>query len=98
MVEPPSSVNIGSDEGSGMAGEGDPLSPVVVSTVTPDLISATLRPGVRESISVTVSPPESVSVDMYVLMDLSFTMNDDLSRLREFGAELGIHAEIASIY
>ena len=57
--------------------------------VRPEIITANLRPGVPEKVKITVSPPESISVDMYVLMDLSLTMADDLIGLRGFGEELG---------
>ena len=57
--------------------------------VSPELVNVKLRPGVKERVEVLVAPPESISVDMYVLMDLSFTMNDDLDGLRDFGEELG---------
>ena len=38
----------------------------------------------------TVTPAASFSVDMYLLMDLTLSMIQDLNNLRGFATELGI--------
>lgn len=71
-------MSLGSNEGSGI--------PSVV--VSPDSVNVLVRPGIPQSFTVTVKPPESISVDMYVLMDLTQTMAPDLANLQNFGVEL----------
>lgn len=46
--------------------------------------------GVPGVFNVTVKPAASFSVDMYLLMDLTLTMFQDLSNLKTFAADLGI--------
>ena len=72
-------MSLGSNEGSGI--------PSVA--VSPDNVNVLVRPGIPQSFTVTVKPPESISVDMYVLMDLTQTMAGDLANLQNFGVELG---------
>ena len=72
-------MSLGSNEGSGI--------PSVV--VSPDSVNVLVRPGIPQSFTVTVKPPQSISVDMYVLMDLTQTMAPDLANLQNFGVELG---------
>ena len=72
-------MSLGSDDGSGVSSVG----------VSPDGVNVLVRPGIPQSFTVTVKPPQSISVDMYVLMDLTQTMSDDLASLQNFGVELG---------
>lgn len=72
-VDPGGEVNIGDTD--------DPI-------VSPSSAVVNLRPGAPASFEVTVTPAESVPLDMYVLMDLTFTMLDDLAQLRQFAPEL----------
>ena len=53
----------------------------------------TVFPFVGEPIEfpITVQPARNFPVDIYLLMDLSFSMNDDLENLKLLGAQLGIH-------
>ena len=51
-------------------------------------LSHTGDPGV---FNITVTPTTSFSVDMYLLMDLTLTMVQDLSNLKTFAADLGIY-------
>ena len=57
---------------------------------SPQSVSLSFRPGLPQNFTIEVSPPSSISVDMYVLMDLSFTIRDDLENLGQFSEELGI--------
>ena len=45
--------------------------------------------GQASEVDIGVSPAESIAVDMYLLMDLSLTMQQDLSMLRMFAGTLG---------
>ena len=45
--------------------------------------------GQPQSISVTVRPANNYPVDIYYLMDQSFSMNDDLENLRGLASQLG---------
>nr|XP_057905260.1 integrin beta-3-like isoform X2 [Doryrhamphus excisus]XP_057905262.1 integrin beta-3-like isoform X2 [Doryrhamphus excisus] len=47
-----------------------------------------LRPGDSKRFTVTVKQVEDYPVDLYYLMDLSFSMKDDLARLRTLGSKL----------
>ncbi|XP_064401287.1 integrin beta-1-like [Halichondria panicea] len=75
----------------------NPVSTVVnVSTpalsdsvqVTPLLVNVTVRPGIPMTIPLSVRPARNFPVDIYLLMDLSLSMNDDLENLKLFGDEL----------
>ena len=46
--------------------------------------------GSPSSFDITVRPAASISVDMYILLDLSFTMRQQLTELRSFARELGV--------
>ena len=59
------------------------LSPLSLS------LSLSHTPGVPGVFNITVAPAASFSVDMYMLMDLTLTMFQDLSSLKTFAAELG---------
>ena len=45
--------------------------------------------GVLGVFNITVAPAASFSVDMYMLMDLTLTMVQDVSSLKSFAGELG---------
>uniref|UniRef100_A0A3Q2XKI3 Integrin beta n=1 Tax=Hippocampus comes TaxID=109280 RepID=A0A3Q2XKI3_HIPCM len=69
-----------SDKASG-AGE-------TVTQIQPQKIRMVLRPGDSMRFTVSVKQVEDYPVDLYYLMDLSFSMKDDLARLRTLGNEL----------
>ena len=46
-------------------------------------------PGEPEAITVSVQPARNFPVDVYYLMDQSFSMNDDLENLRGLASQLG---------
>nr|WEL12717.1 integrin beta 1A [Halisarca dujardinii] len=56
--------------------------------VSPQNIHVDLRIGQPHSQQVTITPANSFPIDMYVLMDLSLTMNDDLGTLRSISQKL----------
>ena len=48
-----------------------------------------------------VRPARNFPIDLYLLMDLSFSMSDDLDNLKRLGADLGMHymcVHLQSIY
>ncbi|XP_072224330.1 integrin beta-3a [Leuresthes tenuis] len=59
-----------------------------VTQVRPQKIHMTLRPGDAKRFDVTVKQVEDYPVDLYYLMDLSYSMIDDLSRLSDLGNKL----------
>ncbi|XP_008292459.1 integrin beta-3-like [Stegastes partitus] len=69
-----------SDKASGAGG--------TVTQVRPQKLSMTLRPGDAKRFTVSVKQVEDYPVDLYYLMDLSFSMKDDLVRLQTLGNEL----------
>lgn len=62
----------------------------VVTQVRPQKLRMTLRPGDAKRFTVSVKQVEDYPVDLYYLMDLSFSMRDDLARLRTLGNELAV--------
>uniref|UniRef100_A0A4W5N8M7 Integrin beta n=1 Tax=Hucho hucho TaxID=62062 RepID=A0A4W5N8M7_9TELE len=70
-----------SDKASGAADEA--------TQIRPQKLSLTLRPGtLTQHFTVTVKQVEDYPVDLYYLMDLSYSMKDDLARLRSLGNQL----------
>lgn len=47
--------------------------------------------GAPISFPLQVRPARNFPIDLYLLMDLSFSMRDDLDNLKRLGANLGIH-------
>jgi hypothetical protein len=45
--------------------------------------------GEAQTFPVIVRPARDFPIDLYLLMDLSFSMNDDLENLQMLGADLG---------
>uniref|UniRef100_A0A7N8XYW3 Integrin beta n=1 Tax=Mastacembelus armatus TaxID=205130 RepID=A0A7N8XYW3_9TELE len=61
-----------------------------VTQIKPQKIRMTLRPGDTKRFTVSVKQVEDYPVDLYYLMDLSFSMKDDLDRLYSLGNELAV--------
>uniref|UniRef100_A0A8C9ZK10 Integrin beta n=1 Tax=Sander lucioperca TaxID=283035 RepID=A0A8C9ZK10_SANLU len=76
--------------------ENKPLSDKALGTaddvtqIKPQKIHMALRPGDTKHFTVSVKQVEDYPVDLYYLMDLSFSMKDDLARLRTLGSELAV--------
>ena len=47
--------------------------------------------GSSEKFPVTVRPVNNFPIDIYLLMDLSFSMEDDLANLKRLGTQLGMY-------
>ncbi|KAA8585372.1 hypothetical protein FQN60_004066 [Etheostoma spectabile] len=71
-----------SDKASGTADD--------VTQIKPQKIHMALRPGDTKHFTVSVKQVEDYPVDLYYLMDLSYSMKDDLARLRTLGNELAV--------
>ncbi|XP_037545190.1 integrin beta-3 [Nematolebias whitei] len=69
-----------SDKASGTADD--------VTQVRPQKLQIKLRPGDAKKFTVTVKQVEDYPVDLYYLMDLSYSMKDDLDRLLTLGNKL----------
>uniref|UniRef100_A0A674C927 Integrin beta n=1 Tax=Salmo trutta TaxID=8032 RepID=A0A674C927_SALTR len=69
-----------SDKASGAADD--------VTQIRPQKLRLTLRPDDARRFTVTVKQVEDYPVDLYYLMDLSYSMKDDLARLRSLGNQL----------
>ncbi|XP_034567926.1 integrin beta-3-like [Notolabrus celidotus] len=59
-----------------------------VTQIRPQRVRMTLRPGDAKRFTVSVKQVEDYPVDLYYLMDLSYSMKDDLARLRTLGSDL----------
>uniref|UniRef100_A0A3Q2FTD8 Integrin beta n=1 Tax=Cyprinodon variegatus TaxID=28743 RepID=A0A3Q2FTD8_CYPVA len=73
--------------------QDDPLSdkvsnPADVTQIRPQKLRMTLRPGDAKRFTVSLKQVEDYPVDLYYLMDLSYSMKDDLSRLETLGNKL----------
>ncbi|XP_023266761.1 integrin beta-3-like [Seriola lalandi dorsalis] len=71
-----------SDKASGTADD--------VIQIKPQRLHMVLRSGDTKRFTVTVKQVEDYPVDLYYLMDLSFSMKDDLARLQTLGSELAV--------
>ncbi|PWA20561.1 hypothetical protein CCH79_00019967, partial [Gambusia affinis] len=56
--------------------------------MTPQKIHLTLRPGLPHKFNVSFKRAEGYPVDLYYLMDLSYSMKDDLANVKQLGGNL----------
>lgn len=61
------------------------------SQVSPQQMSMTFLPGEEKMVDVEVFAPTKGPLDLYILMDFSNSMADDLDNLKRMGKELGEH-------
>lgn len=59
------------------------------SQVSPQLMSMSFLPGEEREMNVEVFAPLKGPLDLYILMDFSNSMADDLNNLKNMGTELG---------
>lgn len=59
------------------------------SQVSPQLMSMSFLPGEERQMDVEVFAPTKGPLDLYILMDFSNSMADDLDNLKRMGKELG---------
>ncbi|XP_040498451.1 integrin beta-7 isoform X1 [Ursus maritimus] len=72
--------------------QDEPLSPGTrgegATQLAPQRVRVTLRPGEPQQLRVRFLRAEGYPVDLYYLMDLSYSMKDDLERVRQLGHDL----------
>ncbi|XP_022609616.1 integrin beta-2-like isoform X2 [Seriola dumerili] len=56
--------------------------------LTPQKITLNLRPGLSQTFTVSFKRVQGYPVDLYYLMDLSYSMKDDLEKVKELGQDL----------
>lgn len=56
--------------------------------VRPQKVELTLRPGVPQTFTIKVKPAKNFPVNLYYLMDMSKSMEDDLANLRTLGTKI----------
>ncbi|KAF1613363.1 Integrin beta-6, partial [Eudyptes chrysolophus] len=59
-----------------------------VTQISPQKLTLRLRPGHEETIQIKVRQTEDYPTDLYYLMDLSASMDDDLNTIKELGSTL----------
>lgn len=59
------------------------------SQVTPQRMSMSFLPGEEKLVDVEVFSPTKGPLDLYILMDFSNSMADDLDNLKRMGKQLG---------
>ncbi|XP_013925223.1 PREDICTED: integrin beta-6 isoform X2 [Thamnophis sirtalis] len=68
--------------------DGPQINGSEVIQISPQKITIFLRPGNEETIQINVRQTEDYPVDLYYLMDLSASMDDDLKTIKELGSTL----------
>ncbi|NXY33974.1 ITB5 protein, partial [Pomatorhinus ruficollis] len=86
-IESPSS-SISVVQNVPLSSKGSGQTHLDVTQITPQKVALNLRPGDRTSFRVQVRQVEDYPVDLYYLMDLSLSMNDDLDNIRNLGTKL----------
>ena len=57
--------------------------------ISPSTAFVQVRPLLSSSFTLTLQPANNFPIDLYLLMDLSFSMGDDLQSLKILGNSLG---------
>jgi hypothetical protein len=85
IIDPQGSITDDSNDlfNQGMVDDLEQAVPVI-----PLHANVHVRPGITRDFKVTVQPPDFISVDMYILMDLSFTMRNDRNNLRDLSDQI----------
>uniref|UniRef100_A0AAQ4QB89 Integrin beta n=1 Tax=Gasterosteus aculeatus aculeatus TaxID=481459 RepID=A0AAQ4QB89_GASAC len=64
------------------------LKPEEITQIQPQKLSLTLRSGEPQSFNLTFKRAEDYPIDLYYLMDLSYSMKDDLENVKNLGTSL----------
>uniref|UniRef100_A0A8C6STN2 Integrin beta n=1 Tax=Neogobius melanostomus TaxID=47308 RepID=A0A8C6STN2_9GOBI len=64
------------------------LKPEQITQIQPQKLSLTLRSGEPQTFSLKFKRAEDYPIDLYYLMDLSFSMKDDLENVKNLGTDL----------
>ncbi|XP_074949108.1 integrin beta-5 [Phalacrocorax aristotelis] len=86
IENPSSSINVVKNVPLSSKGSGQ--MHLDVTQIMPQKVALNLRPGDQTSFRVQVRQVEDYPVDLYYLMDLSLSMNDDLDNIRNLGTKL----------
>nr|CAB38100.1 integrin beta subunit [Suberites domuncula] len=80
-----------------MGGSSNTASPPLEGNtqISPSIVRVDIRPGQPVNFPITVRPARNFPGDIYLLMDLSFSMADDLQNLKNLGSRLA--TEISGI-
>ncbi|XP_032831479.1 integrin beta-1-B-like isoform X1 [Petromyzon marinus] len=68
--------------------QGTKLPPENITQLAPQHVRLTLRAGQPQKFNLTFKRAADYPVDLYYLMDLSYSMNDDLENVKKLGTEL----------
>ncbi|XP_014878164.1 integrin beta-1 isoform X2 [Poecilia latipinna] len=68
--------------------ENQKLKPEEITQVQPQKVSLTLRSGEPQSFELKFKRAEDYPIDLYYLMDLSYSMKDDLENVKNLGTSL----------
>ncbi|XP_053715176.1 integrin beta-1a [Synchiropus splendidus] len=69
------------------------LKPEEITQIQPQKISLKLRSGEPQSFNLTFKRAEDYPIDLYYLMDLSYSMKDDLENVKNLGTSLMLEME-----
>lgn len=69
-------------------GSTEKLKPEEITQIQPQKVTLTLRSGEPQTFSLKLKRAEDYPIDLYYLMDLSFSMNDDLENVKNLGTDL----------
>uniref|UniRef100_A0A8C4DFF4 Integrin beta n=1 Tax=Dicentrarchus labrax TaxID=13489 RepID=A0A8C4DFF4_DICLA len=69
------------------------LDPEDITQIKPQKLSLTLRSGEPQSFDLTFKRAEDYPIDLYYLMDLSYSMKDDLENVKNLGTSLMLEME-----
>ncbi|NXV98590.1 ITB5 protein, partial [Calonectris borealis] len=86
IENPSSSINVVKNVPLSSKGSGQ--THLDVTQITPQKVALNLRPGESPTALIQVRQVEDYPVDLYYLMDLSLSMNDDLDNIRNLGTKL----------
>ncbi|XP_008300442.1 integrin beta-1 isoform X2 [Stegastes partitus] len=64
------------------------LKPEQITQIQPQKLTLTLRSGEPQTFDLTFKRAEDYPIDLYYLMDLSFSMKDDLENVKNLGTDL----------
>ncbi|XP_018411705.1 PREDICTED: integrin beta-7 [Nanorana parkeri] len=60
----------------------------IIIQLSPQKVHLTLRPGKKEKFQVRFKRAEGYPIDLYYLMDLSYSMKDDLENVKKLGSDI----------
>uniref|UniRef100_A0A8C6P9N9 Integrin beta n=1 Tax=Nothobranchius furzeri TaxID=105023 RepID=A0A8C6P9N9_NOTFU len=69
-------------------GKNKKLKPEEITQIQPQKLDITLRSGEPQSFNLTFKRAEDYPIDLYYLMDLSYSMKDDLENVKNLGTSL----------